>query len=449
MKPNLKAIAGTAATALVAWTALAQDSVQPDARQASLDRRMGVERAELLRETSQITAVIGRKVKNRQNEELGRVKDLLINLGTGRIREVILITDNSNGGLTAVPPQLLFPIAGDQSLQLDASAAKFAAAPQYVAGPTDTTTESNRVEAVYDYYGEQSYFVANPVGAWTTNQNGTLNRDGTRNSNPDRNAAIDRHVSDDSNTITTRDPDGKTTGNYYSNQNRAINSWSTLGPVVSARHMLGRPVCNLQGDKLGHVKNLIVDLAAGRVAGVILTAHGFFGTDAELSSAPVTAFQYDSTRDFLQLDATPEALSQSPAYTENAWQNFPLPGYVAGEYYPYRIAPFNNSDAPTGGERSGSVTRTDDNRQLPPLTQGSSSTDVDIQTRIHTALQNEPGLSANARNIQIITRDGLVTLRGPVDTSDEKQSIGKIAQGIATEGRVDNELEVQLTTTGN
>jgi len=42
-----------------------------------------------------------------------------------------------------------------------------------------------------------------------------------------------------------------------------------------------------------------------------------------------------------------------------------------------------------------------------------------------------------------------VTLRGPVETSDEKEAIGKIAMGIATADRVDNELEVQLTTTGN
>jgi len=302
---------------------------------------------------------------------------------------------------------------------------------------------------VYDYFGEQSYFVANPEGLWTTNQNGTLNRDGTRSANQDRNAAIDRHEADDSNTIATQDPDGKQTGNYYSNQNRSINSWSLLGQVESARHLLGHPISNLQNEKLGHVKNLMVDLAAGRIAGVIITSKGFLGMDAEISSAPVTAFQYDSSRSLLQLDATPEMLSLSPAFNEAAWQNFPLPGYLAGEYYPYRIVPFNNSDAPAGGERSGSVTRTDDSHQLPALTQGGGQINEDLQTRIRAALQDDSRLSVNARNVQIITQNGLVTLRGPVNTSDEKKFVGEIAQRIAPGGQVDNELQVQLTTTSN
>jgi len=288
--------------------------------------------------------------------------------------------------------------------------------------------------------------VADPVGLWTTNQNGTLNRDGTRTDNQDRNAAIDRHVANDSNTIATRDPDGKETGNYYSSQNRSINSWSVLGPVQSARHLLGRPVRNLQDVKLGHVKNLMVDLAAGRIAGVILTSGGFLGIDAVISSAPVTAFQYDSARSLLQLDATPEMLYLSPAFSESAWQDFPLPGYLAGEYYPYRIMPYNNNDAPAGGERSGSVTRTEDSRRLPALSQDSNQADQDLQTRIHTALQNDSRLSLNARNVQIITQNGLITLRGPVNTGDEKKFIGEIAQRIAPGEQVDNELEVQLTT---
>ena len=446
INPNLKLITGAAA-ALLACTALAQEPNQTAADQAALHQRMGVERTELLRDTVPVTSIIGLPVENQQSEKLGRVQDLLLNLGTGRIREVIISSDGASGQmLTAVPPQVLIPVTSRQSLQLDASPAKLAAAPRYEAASTDPVTESNLVVSVYDYFGEQSYFVADPVGLWTTNQNGTLNRDGTRTDNQDRNAAIDRHVANDSNTIATRDPDGKETGNYYSSQNRSINSWSVLGPVQSARHLLGRPVRNLQDVKLGHVKNLMVDLAAGRIAGVILTSGGFFGIDAVISSAPVTAFQYDSARSLLQLDATPEMLYLSPAFSESAWQDFPLPGYLAGEYYPYRIMPYNNNDAPAGGERSGSVTRTEDSRRLPALSQDSNQADQDLQTRIHTALQNDSRLSLNARNVQIITQNGLITLRGPVNTGDEKKFIGEIAQRIAPGEQVDNELEVQLTT---
>ena len=40
----------------------------------------------------------------------------------------------------------------------------------------------------------------------------------------------------------------------------------------------------------------------------------------------------------------------------------------------------------------------------------------------------------------------LVTLRGPVDTADEKRLIGEIAVRHASPGNVDNQLEVKVNT---
>jgi osmotically-inducible protein OsmY len=56
-------------------------------------------------------------------------------------------------------------------------------------------------------------------------------------------------------------------------------------------------------------------------------------------------------------------------------------------------------------------------------------------------------MSLNARNVKIITIDGRVTLRGPVNTAEEKRLIGEIADRIVQAVNVDNQLEVQLTTT--
>jgi osmotically-inducible protein OsmY len=51
--------------------------------------------------------------------------------------------------------------------------------------------------------------------------------------------------------------------------------------------------------------------------------------------------------------------------------------------------------------------------------------------------------------VKIITIDGRVTLRGPVDTAEEKRLIGEIANRIAPSGNVDNQLEVKLTASNN
>jgi osmotically-inducible protein OsmY len=49
----------------------------------------------------------------------------------------------------------------------------------------------------------------------------------------------------------------------------------------------------------------------------------------------------------------------------------------------------------------------------------------------------------NAQNVKIITIDGQVTLRGPVNTSEEKRLIREIADRSTHSGDVDNQLEVQ------
>jgi osmotically-inducible protein OsmY len=51
--------------------------------------------------------------------------------------------------------------------------------------------------------------------------------------------------------------------------------------------------------------------------------------------------------------------------------------------------------------------------------------------------------------VKIITLDGRVTLRGPVNTAEGKRLIGEIADRIARSENVDNQLEVEFTTNSN
>jgi osmotically-inducible protein OsmY len=52
-------------------------------------------------------------------------------------------------------------------------------------------------------------------------------------------------------------------------------------------------------------------------------------------------------------------------------------------------------------------------------------------------------LSTNAKNIKIITVDGVVTLRGPVKNDAEKTTVSSIAHKASGVKRVDNQLEVE------
>jgi osmotically-inducible protein OsmY len=50
--------------------------------------------------------------------------------------------------------------------------------------------------------------------------------------------------------------------------------------------------------------------------------------------------------------------------------------------------------------------------------------------------------SLTAQNIKIVTRDGRVTLRGPVASDDEKSRIAQFAADVVGAERVSNQLDV-------
>jgi osmotically-inducible protein OsmY len=67
---------------------------------------------------------------------------------------------------------------------------------------------------------------------------------------------------------------------------------------------------------------------------------------------------------------------------------------------------------------------------------------VNITAKIREQIVAQEGLSINARNAKVITSGGKVTLRGPVDSEAERDTLDRIAKDIAGEANVDNQLEV-------
>jgi osmotically-inducible protein OsmY len=77
-----------------------------------------------------------------------------------------------------------------------------------------------------------------------------------------------------------------------------------------------------------------------------------------------------------------------------------------------------------------------------PLDQGNAEGDLRIVEDIREALVDNDELSVNAHNVKVICVDGLVTLRGPVESTAERTTIESIAKGVSGVTRVDNQLEV-------
>jgi osmotically-inducible protein OsmY len=77
-----------------------------------------------------------------------------------------------------------------------------------------------------------------------------------------------------------------------------------------------------------------------------------------------------------------------------------------------------------------------------PTDQGESAEDRRITADIRKSVMADSALSTNAHNCKIVTRNGAVTLRGPVDTQAEKDAIEKAAKAVTGVTSVQNDLEV-------
>jgi hyperosmotically inducible protein len=82
-----------------------------------------------------------------------------------------------------------------------------------------------------------------------------------------------------------------------------------------------------------------------------------------------------------------------------------------------------------------------------PIDQKENQADINLTAKIRQQVLDIKDLSIDARNAKIITADGKVTLRGPVKSLEERDTLDRIACDVAGEGNVDNQLEVAAATT--
>ncbi len=77
-----------------------------------------------------------------------------------------------------------------------------------------------------------------------------------------------------------------------------------------------------------------------------------------------------------------------------------------------------------------------------PGDQSNSAADTEMTAAIRRAVMQDDSLSMAAKNVKIITADGVVTLRGPVKTAAEKAAVEKHAKSVG-QAKIDNQIEVE------
>lgn len=74
--------------------------------------------------------------------------------------------------------------------------------------------------------------------------------------------------------------------------------------------------------------------------------------------------------------------------------------------------------------------------------QGESVQDRELTEKIRQAVMKDKDLSMNAHNVKIITVDGVVTLKGPVASEQEKKAVEELATQLAGKDNMKSEINI-------
>lgn len=97
---------------------------------------------------------------------------------------------------------------------------------------------------------------------------------------------------------------------------------------------------------------------------------------------------------------------------------------------------------PYAPDNTGTNARDRNGQTLTAGDQSGNAGDLHITQKVRKAIVADKSLSTNAHNVKVITNGGVVTLRGPVNSAQERMKLAtKVAQVTGVKG-VDNQLEI-------
>lgn len=99
-------------------------------------------------------------------------------------------------------------------------------------------------------------------------------------------------------------------------------------------------------------------------------------------------------------------------------------------------------DKPRAVDNSGQNEIDKQGSSMTPMDQGNSEADIAVTRTIRKALTADSTLSTNAQNVKVITRDGIVVLRGPVASQAEAEAVLSHARTAAGANRIENQIAV-------
>jgi sporulation protein YlmC with PRC-barrel domain len=220
--------------------------------------------------------VYGNQVVSSDNQKLGRLNNLMVDLESGRVLYGVI---GEASGRVAVAPQIFTSTQpANKELRVNVPKAQIDSAPKFNA-QMDTPAEWSNVALaakVYQHFGEQMWW----QGAGPADQ-------------------------------------------------------GTFHNVHKASMVIGMKVQDASNRPLGKVENIVVNLPAGRIGYIILTPDASLKLGNNLYALPPQAFTLSADQQTLVSGLDLNTLSSGPHFTANQWPNLSDASFATQVYQHY------------------------------------------------------------------------------------------------------------------
>ena len=204
-----------------------------------------------------------------------------------------------------------------------------------------------------------------------------------------------------------------------------------MGHVRKLDSILELPVNDTEGNFIGRVGTLITDLPQGQIAHVVVATDAMSGTRSRMIQA--RALKYNTRHNGFVLDNTKVEQAGEPRFK---WLGGNQTSFQQ-EAYVNREVQTNNSHNSKQNVQKGNASH------VHSMVEGESFRDEEKTRLIKQAIQADRSLSAQAKNVEVVTLNAQVTLRGHVNTVEGKRRIGEIAMKAGRPENVSNQLQVR------
>ena len=112
------------------------------------------------------------------------------------------------------------------------------------------------------------------------------------------------------------------------NYKQEVRVESPVRPINKAEKLMGMEVRNRENERLGEVKDLVLDLQSGKIAYATIAVGGFLGLGEKLIAVPTSALSVSEKSDnYLIMDATRGEIVDAPSIAATNWPDYRNPNY--------------------------------------------------------------------------------------------------------------------------